>query len=107
MALKSGKLEEAKEVADELKEKAYYNKLAEKAMLMGKLNIVEYCYVRSQNLDKLIFFYLITGKFDKLKKLETLLKDKSENSRKFLNVLYLVNHNEKIRILSENGHCKL
>ena len=107
LALKSGNLEVAKEVADTLKEKAYYNKLAEKALLMGKLNIVEYCYVRSQNLDKLLFFYLLTGKFDKLKKLENVLKDKGENSRKFLNLIYLANHNEKIKMLSENGHYSL
>lgn len=106
LALKSGNLEEAKIVADELKEKAYYNKLAEKAMLMGKLNIVEYCYVKSENLDKLLFFYMLSGKFEKLKKLEALLKDKKDNSRKFANLIYLANHNEKIKMLTENGHCK-
>jgi hypothetical protein len=103
LALTSNKLEEAKEVAYQLKEKAYYNKLTEKAMLMGKLNIVEYCYVRLQNLDKLLFFYLISGKFEKL---EALLKDKSENSRKYVNLIYLDNHQKKIKVLSEAGHCK-
>lgn len=106
LALKSGNLEEARLVADELKEKAYYNKLAEKAMLMGKLNIVEYCYVKSENLDKLLFFYMLSGKFEKLKKLEALLKDKKDNSRKFTNLIYLANHNEKIKMLAESGHCK-
>ena len=55
LALKSGKLEEAKEAAETLKEKVYFDKLAEKAMMMGELDITEFCYVKSQNIDKLIF----------------------------------------------------
>ena len=65
LALKSGKLEEAKEAAEELKDKVYFDKLAEKAMLMGKMYIAEFCYVKSQNLDKLIFFYTLTGRQNK------------------------------------------
>lgn len=107
LALKSGKLEEAKEVADELKEKAYYNKLAEKAMLMGKLNIVEYCYIKSQNIDKLMFFYLLSGNFDKLRRLGEKLKGNAENSRRFINNIYLANHEEKVNILVENKNSKL
>lgn len=106
LALQSGKLDEALVVADQIKEKSIYNKLAEKAMLMGKLSLVETCYIKSQNLDKLMFFYFLTGRFDKLKKLDTLLKDKGENSRKFLNSIYTGNHLERIKMLSENGHCK-
>ena len=68
---------------------------------------VEYCYVKAQNLDKLMFFYLISGKFEKLKKLEALLKDKGEISRKFINTLYTANHSERINILNESGYCKL
>ena len=98
LAIQSGKLDIAVEVADQLKEKLYYNKLAEKAMIVGRLNLVEYCYVKAQNLDKLMFFYLISGKFEKLKKLEALLKDKGEISRKFINTLYTANHSERINI---------
>jgi len=39
LALQSGKLEEASSAADILKDKIYYDKLAEKAMMMGKLNV--------------------------------------------------------------------
>jgi coatomer protein complex subunit alpha (xenin) len=39
LALQSGKLEEASAAADILKEKIYYEKLAEKAMMIGKLNV--------------------------------------------------------------------
>lgn len=107
LAVQSGKLEVALEVADQLKSKLYYNKLAEKAMKIGSLNLVEYCYVKAKNLDKLMFFYFISGKFEKLKKLEDLLKDKGELSRKFINTLYTSNHEEKIKILINSGYSKL
>jgi len=40
LALQSGKLEEAMAAADILKEKVYYENLAEKAMSVGKLNVI-------------------------------------------------------------------
>lgn len=44
LALQSGKLEEAMAAADILKEKVYYEKLAEKAMGVGKLNVI-FCFL--------------------------------------------------------------
>ena len=107
LALKSGKLEEAKEAVEELKDKIYYDKLAEKAILMGKMDIAEFCYVKSQNLDKLIFYYTLTGRQDKLKKVLAALKQTGDNSRRFLNAIYTNNVDEKIDILKETGHTNL
>lgn len=104
LALKSGKLEEAKEAAEKLRENIYYEKLAEKAMIMGKLDIAEFCYVKSYNLDKLIFFYTISGRQDKLNKIAVALKNTEDNSRRFLNSLYTCNVNEKIEVLKSTGH---
>jgi coatomer protein complex subunit alpha (xenin) len=39
LALQSGKLEEAEIAAEILKDKSYYNRLAEKAMMVGKLSV--------------------------------------------------------------------
>ena len=107
LALKSGKLDEAKEAAEKLKDKIYFDKLAEKAMIMGKLDIAEFCYVKSENLDKLIFFYTITGRQDKLKKVTLALKQTGDNSRRFLNAIYTCNNEEKINVLKETGHTTL
>ena len=49
---------------------------------------------------------MLTGRFDKLKKLEELLKKEGENSRRFTNSLFTCNIEEKIRLLMETGHCK-
>ena len=107
LALRSGKLEEAKEAAEKLGEKIYFEKLAEKAILMGKLDIAEFCYVKSQNLDKLMFFYTITGRQDKLKKLGVALETANDNSRRFLNSIYTNNVDEKVKVLNETGHSKI
>ena len=107
LALKSGKLDEAKEAAEKLKDKVYFDKLAEKAMIMGKLDIAEFCYVKSNNIDKLIFFYTITGRQDKLKKVTLVLKQTGDNSRRFLNAIYTCNNEEKINVLKETGHSTL
>jgi coatomer protein complex subunit alpha (xenin) len=107
LALKSGKLEEAKEAAEKLNEKIYFDKLAEKAMMMGKLDIAEFCYIKSQNIDKLIFFYTITGKQEKFKKLTSNLEKAGEYSRRFLSAIYTCNNEQKINVLKETGHSTL
>jgi hypothetical protein len=50
---------------------------------------------------------MLTGRFDKLKKLEELLKKEAENSRRFTNSLFTCNIEEKIRLLMETGHCRI
>ena len=74
---------------------------------MGKMDIAEFCYVKSQNLDKLIFFYTLTGRQDKLKKVGAALKQTGDNSRRFLNAIYTNNIDEKIDVLKETGHTNL
>jgi hypothetical protein len=62
--------------------------------------------VKSENWDKLIFFYVLSGRLDKLKILQEVLMNKGENSRRFLNSVYTGNVDEKIRLLTETGHSK-
>jgi hypothetical protein len=50
---------------------------------------------------------MLTGRYDKLKKLEELLKKEGDNSRRFTNSLFTCNIEEKIRLLMETGHCKI
>jgi len=50
---------------------------------------------------------MLSGRFDKLKILQELLQKKDENSRRFINCIYSGNVDEKIKILTETGHCNL
>ena len=54
-----------------------------------------------------MLFYVLTGKSDKLKILQEALQAQGENSRRFLNSIYTNNIEEKIKILTETGHCKI
>jgi hypothetical protein len=46
---------------------------------------------------------MITGKRDKLQKLEEFLQKKNDNSRRFLNTIYTGNSTDRIKLLAETG----
>jgi hypothetical protein len=46
---------------------------------------------------------MITGKRDKLQKLEEFLQKKNDNSRRFLNTIYTGNATDRIKLLAETG----
>lgn len=59
----------ALEAAKALDDKNCWEKLGEVALLQGNHQIVEMCYQRTKNFDKLSFLYLITGNLEKLRKM--------------------------------------
>jgi hypothetical protein len=48
----------------------------------------------------------LSGRRDKLQKLEALFQSKGDNSRRFLASLYLGDSNERIKLLAESGKSK-
>ena len=46
---------------------------------------------------------MLTGKRDKLQKLESIFQTKSDNSRRFLNTIYTGNITDRIKLLAETG----
>jgi len=64
-----GILQIALEAAKALDDKNCWEKLGEVALLQGNHQIVEMCYQRTKNFDKLSFLYLITGNLEKLRKM--------------------------------------
>nr|KAF6315929.1 COPI coat complex subunit alpha [Pipistrellus kuhlii] len=69
LALECGNIEIALEAAKALDDKNCWEKLGEVALLQGNHQIVEMCYQRTKNFDKLSFLYLITGNLEKLRKM--------------------------------------
>lgn len=59
----------ALEAAKALDDKSCWEKLGEVALLQGNHQIVEMCYQRTKNFDKLSFLYLLTGNLEKLRKM--------------------------------------
>lgn len=62
-------LQVALEAAKALDERSCWERLGEAALLQGHHQVVEMCYQRTKNFDKLTFLYLITGNLVKLRKM--------------------------------------
>jgi len=57
------------------------------------------CYQRTKNFDKLTFLYLITGNFEKLKKMMKIAEIRKDVSSHYQNALLLGDVNERVKIL--------
>ncbi len=107
LALECSNIEVALEAAKALDDKDCWEKLGEVALLQGNHQVVEMCYQRTKNFDKLSFLYLITGNLDKLKKMMKIAEIRKDNSGHFQNALYLGDVKERVKILQNCGQDSL
>lgn len=108
MALNSGNLKVAFEVATQLKQKDLFIPLAKEAMRQGNKSITEKCFQRTLDIDKLIMHYTITGNSANLKKMPSLIKDQNfpvQNG--LLASILLGNVKERAEILLKCGQIPL
>jgi coatomer protein complex subunit alpha (xenin) len=70
LALSAGRLDVAAEAARRLNNPAVWEALAEEAIWEGRFEIAEAALVKSENLERLAFFLLISGQIQALKKLK-------------------------------------
>ena len=76
-------------------------------IILGNHQVVEMCYQRTKNFDKLSFLYLITGNLDKLKKMMKIAEIRKDTSGHFQNALYLGDAKERVKILQNCGQDSL
>ncbi|CAG0894770.1 unnamed protein product, partial [Cyprideis torosa] len=107
LALECGNIEKALEAAKQLDEKACWEKLGEAALLQGNHQIVEMCYQRTRNFDKLSFLYLITGNLEKLRKMMKISEIRKDTSGHFQTALLLGDVEERVRLLRNVGQTSL
>lgn len=69
LAVESGSIEIGLESAKKIDEPACWHKLTQIALRQGKHSIVEICYQRTKQFNKLSFLYFVTGNLDKLSKM--------------------------------------
>ena len=74
LAIECGNLEIALEAAKSLDDKACWEKLSNMALAQGNHQVVEMCYQRTKNFDRLSFLYLTTGNSEKLRKMLKICK---------------------------------
>merc|ERR1719239_399169 len=102
LALECSNIEAALEAAKGLDDKECWEKLGEAALLQGNHQVVEMCYQRTKNFDKLSFLYLITGNLEKLRKMMKIAEIRKDTSGHFQNALYLGDVAERMKVL---GGC--
>lgn len=107
LALQCGNIDVALEAAKSLDEPAAWDKLANAALATGNHQIVEMCYQRTKNFDKLSFLYLITGNLDKLRKMMKIAEIRKDLSAQFQGALLLGDTRESIRLLKNSGQISL
>merc|ERR1719356_319410 len=107
LALECSNIEAALEAAKSLDDKDCWEKLGEAALLQGNHQVVEMCYQRTKNFDKLSFLYLITGNLEKLKKMMKIAEIRKDSSGHFQNALYLGDVEERVKVLSGCGQTSL
>ena len=107
LALECGNIEVALEAARALEDKACWERLADAALRQGNHQIVEMCYQRTKNFDKLSFLYLITGNLEKLRKMMKIAEIRKDLSGQYQNALYLGDVGERVRILKSCGQTSL
>jgi len=107
LALECGNIDIALESARALDDKYCWEKLAETALMQGNHQIVEMCYQRTKNFDKLSFLYLITGNLDKLRKMMKIAEVRKDVNGQFQTALLLGDVSERVKILDNCGQKSL
>lgn len=107
LALECSNIEVALEAAKALDDKECWDRLGEAALMQGNHQVVEMCYQRTKNFDKLSFLYLITGNLEKLRKMMKIAEIRKDSSGHFQNALYLGDVQERIKILKNCGQSSL
>lgn len=107
LALECGNIDIALESARALDDKFCWEKLAEAALMQGNHQIVEMCYQRTKNFDKLSFLYLITGNLEKLRKMMKIAEVRKDVNGQFQTALLLGDVNERVKILEQCGQKSL
>ena len=107
LALECMDIDVALEAAKALDDKECWEKLSEAALMLGNHQVVEMCYQRTKNFDRLSFLYLITGNLDKLKKMMKIAEIRKDTSGHYQNALYLGDVNERVKILKNCGQNSL
>uniref|UniRef100_A0A7E4ZSM4 Coatomer subunit alpha n=1 Tax=Panagrellus redivivus TaxID=6233 RepID=A0A7E4ZSM4_PANRE len=107
LALECGNIDVALEAAKEIDDDAVWNALAQAALLQGNHQIVEYCYQRTKNFEKLAFLYFVTGNIEKLQRMLKVAQMRKDLHGNFTIALYLGDVEERIRLLREAGQTSL
>ncbi|TFB02505.1 hypothetical protein CCMA1212_004946 [Trichoderma ghanense] len=101
LAIECGNLDVAVEMAKELDKPKFWTRLATEALSHGNHQIVEMCYQKLKQFDKLSFLYLTTGDHSKLARMAKIAEHRGDFTARFQNALYLGDVEDRIQMLKE------
>ena len=119
LALESGNMEAASEMASALNVQSNWEKLASHAMMFGNfkvcqpllhglqylmlLKVSEKALQKTRDFAKLSFLYLITGDVEKLAKMMQIAEQRNDHVSCFQNALFLGRPEMRVQVLREKG----
>jgi coatomer subunit alpha len=107
LAIECGNLDVAVEMAKELDKPKFWTRLSTEALAHGSHQIVEMCYQKLKQFDKLSFLYLATGDHSKLARMAKIAEHRGDFTSRFQNALYLGEVEDRIQMFKEIDLCKL
>lgn len=107
LAIECGNLDVAVEMAKELDRPKFWNRLSAEALAHGNHQVVEMCYQKLKQFDKLSFLYLATGDHSKLARMAKIAEHRGDFTARFQTALYLGEVEDRIQMFKEIDLCKL
>ncbi|RFU78981.1 coatomer subunit alpha [Trichoderma arundinaceum] len=101
LAIECGNLDVAVEMAKELDKPKFWTRLGTEALTHGNHQIVEMCYQKLKQFDKLSFLYLATGDHSKLARMAKIAEHRGDFTSRFQNAIYLGDVEDRIQMLKE------
>ncbi|KAK2612216.1 hypothetical protein QQS21_001792 [Conoideocrella luteorostrata] len=101
LAIECGNLDVAVEMAKELDKPSFWARLSTEALAHGNHQIVEMCYQKLKQFDKLSFLYLATGDHSKLARMAKIAEHRGDFTSRFHNALYLGEIEDRIQMFKE------
>ncbi|KAL2210650.1 putative coatomer subunit alpha [Sarocladium strictum] len=101
LAIECGNLEVAVEMAKQLDKSSFWTRLSSEALAHGNHQVVEMCYQKLKQFDKLSFLYLTTGDHSKLARMAKIAEHRGDFTSRFQNALYLGEVEDRIQMFKE------
>ncbi|PHH71902.1 hypothetical protein CDD80_4912 [Ophiocordyceps camponoti-rufipedis] len=107
LAIECGNLDVAVEMAKELDKPKFWTRLSTEALAHGNHQVVEMCYQKLKQFDKLSFLYLATGNHSKLARMAKIAEHRGDFTSRFHNALLLGEVEDRIQMFKEIDLCNL
>ncbi|RSL65735.1 hypothetical protein CEP53_003571 [Fusarium sp. AF-6] len=101
LAIECGNLDVAVEMAKELDKSKFWTRLSTEALAHGNHQVVEMCYQKLKQFDKLSFLYLATGDHSKLARMAKIAEHRGDFTSRFQNAVYLGEVEDRIQMFKE------